>query len=90
MSTLLRKGKIAGLPKLEDFHKIIFGRQIELFPKLNEFKERAKHTWICQKRRSNAAAIREFKDLYRPKEWLAEYHDDPNYRDDGFQVWYVE
>lgn len=67
---------------------MLFGRQIKYIRKFEEFKATAKTVHISQKRCTNAAAMKEFKELYDPVQYYAEYHDEPGYRDDTFQVWY--
>lgn len=90
MITLQRKFKIKGFPKVAEFNAMPFGRQIEWHKKIQEFKAKAKDTHISQKRITNAKAIREFIDLYNVDEYYCEFHDSPDYRDDTFQVWYME
>jgi hypothetical protein len=56
--------------------------------KLREWMKDAKDTYISQKRKTNAAALKEFKSLYEPSEWYCSFYDSPNYRDDSFQVFF--
>ena len=87
---MLRKFKINGLGITDkEFNKLPFGRQVEFHKKIKEFKDRAKSTHVSQKRRSHAAAWREFKELYSPEEYYAEYEDGDSVRDDSFQVFYI-
>lgn len=80
--------KLNGLPK--NYQSLPFGRQIEYRRIIAEFKESAKSTHISIKRRTPAAALKEFKDLYNPSEFYAVFHDSPTCRDDAFEVWYKE
>ena len=52
--------------KASDFNNLPFGRQIEYFRQIEAFKQTAKSVHICQKRRSTAAALKEFKDFKKP------------------------
>lgn len=80
--------KINGLPKEKEFNQMPFGRKIEHFRAIDAFKAGAKSVHISQKRRSTAAAIKEFKDLYKPTEYFYSEHIGPDYRDDSIQIWY--
>lgn len=73
----------------KDFQALPFGRQIEFFPKIEKFKERAKHVWISQKRRSTASAIKEFRSLYKPTAYYYKLVTGTDYRDDSIQIWYT-
>ncbi len=65
-----------------------FGRQLEHLRAIAEWKKGAKSVYISQKRRSTAAAIKEFRSLYSPSEWYFEDSAKDGYRDDSFQVFY--
>ncbi len=66
--------------------KLPFGRKIDVYRELKAWKQDAqtKSTWISQKRKSLATALREFRDLYSPKEFYAEFGKN----DDSFEVFY--
>lgn len=86
MSQLTRRFKLNNVPK--DFDKAPFGRQIEHLRTIQDFKASAKVVHISQKRKTSAAAIKEFKDLYQPSEFYCEFHDSADCRDDSFPVYY--
>lgn len=65
-----------------------FGRQIEYRREIEAWKAGAKVVHISQKRRTSAAAMKEFRGLYQPKEYFTTFSDQPNYRDDSFVVFY--
>lgn len=73
-----------------EFNKLPFGRQIEYFRKLEEFKSspETKKTWVSQKRKTTSKAIKEFKQLYQPKEFYLVVNNSENYRDDSFEIFY--
>lgn len=74
----------------KNFENKPFGRQLDDLRAIAKFKETAKSVWISQKRRSTAAAMKEFKALYLPTEYYAEMgKESSTYRDDTFQVWYT-
>lgn len=84
-----RKFKINGLGITDkQYDALPFGRQIEYAKKIEAFKASAKSVHISQKRKSHAAAWKEFKELYNPTEWFTTYLDGPTARDDSFEVWY--
>jgi hypothetical protein len=80
--------KIDGIPS--NWNTLPFGRQIEFWPKLKEFKESAKKTYVSQKRKSGVMAWSEFVKLYKPKQFYAVYHDSLDYRDDSYEVFYQD
>ena len=83
------KFKIAGLGVTDkQFNTMPFGRQIEYARKIEEFKLSAKSTHVSQKRRTHAAAWREFVQLNDVKEYYTSFVDCANARDDVFEVWY--
>jgi len=61
---------------------------VEFRRKLKSWKEdpATKSTWFSQKGRTQAAAIREFKDLYQPIEFYAEFGKN----DDSFEIFFRE
>lgn len=88
MKKIIRKFKIAGMPKDTDFAVMAFGRQIEHFKTIEAFKEANKHEYVSKKRVSAAKAIREFLKMTKAKEFYCAYHDGENYSDDSFPIWY--
>lgn len=85
-----RKFKINGLGITDkQYDTLPFGRQIEFAKKIEAFKAKAKTVHISQKRKTHAAAWKEFKELYQPVEWFTTYLDGTNARDDSFEVWYT-
>jgi hypothetical protein len=93
MIKLLYKYKIRAVSvKPKDFMAMGFNRFVEkraIHNQFAEFKKSAKSMHVSQKRRTNAAAMREFIDLYNVDEYYCEYHDQGDYRDDSFEVWYT-
>ncbi len=75
----------------KDFLALPFGRRIEYSRKIEAFKQTARHVYISQKRRSHAAAWREFRDLYEPTQWYTQFVDEGRHggRDDSFQVFFT-
>lgn len=67
-----------------------FGRQLEYLRKIQAWKEGAEYVWLSQKRRSHAAAFKEFRAAHPQAEYFYEVHDSREYRDDTFQVFYKE
>lgn len=76
--------------KEKDFNILPFGRQIEYFKKIEEWKKAAKRIHISQKRCSTAKALKEFKDLYRPTEYFFVDNQTANYKDDSIEIWYKD
>ena len=72
------------------FVELPFGRQIEYFKLIEQFKSspETKRIWLSQKRISNSKAFKEFKKLYKPKEYFYTTHDGKNYKDDSFEIFY--
>lgn len=87
MTKTIKKFKVDGVPS--NLEHMPFGRQIEFFRIIETFKQQAKSIFVDMKRRTPAKAIAEFKKLYEPKQFFCSYHDEPNYRDDSFQMWYT-
>lgn len=75
--------KIDGVPK--DYADLPMGRAMEHGPTIKRFKDAAKITHVSVKRRTFAAAWKEFTYLYRPSQWYAKW----NGADDSFQVFYL-
>ena len=65
-----------------------FNKQIEIRKAITAFCEQPgiKKVWLSRKRKSTAAAIKEFKDLYGPKNYFSQFMDG----DDVFEVFYTE
>jgi len=81
------------IPKDRDLNKMVFGRQIEYIKKIHEWKKGAKKVYLSQKRQTFSKAIKEFKNLHKPKNWFTptkNKKDSPNYWDDGIEVYYEE
>ena len=76
--------------KDKEFNTLPFGRQIEYFRKIEEFKQAAKSVHISQKRRTTNSALKEFKNLYKPKFFYCNNTEGLNYKDDSIQVFYTE
>jgi hypothetical protein len=81
--------KSRGIPSEKEFNKLPFGRKIEFFKKIDEFKQNAKRGHIDQKRRTLTKGKKEFKDLYRPKEFFFVDDTKEGWKSDSLQVWYT-
>ena len=87
---LKTKFKIVGLGVSDKaYAELPVGRQSDFAMKIAEFKRNAKKAYVSQKRKSNAAAWREFKEAYQPDQYFAQYFDGPAVRDDVFEVFYT-
>lgn len=87
----LHKFKIKGMPKDTDFNGMIFGRQIEWFKKIEQFKNESKSSHISQKRQSYSTAIRDFIKLNNVTEYYCCFFPKTKNAqgwDDSFQIWY--
>lgn len=76
--------------KAKEFNNLSFGRQIEYFKQIEEFKKTAKSIYISQKVHSLASALKEFKALYKPKFFFCKNTEAPYYKDHSIEVWYTE
>lgn len=85
MNPKMIKTNIKAFKPLES-DKMPFGRKIEVFHVLKAWRQDAqtKSVWVSQKRKSLAAALREFRDLYSAKEFFAEFGKN----DDSFEIFY--
>ena len=65
-----------------------FTKQMEIRKAITAFCEQPgiKKVWLSRKRKSTTAAIKEFKDLYSPKNYFSQFMD----ADDSFEVFYTE
>ena len=65
-----------------------FTKQLEIRKAITAFCEQPgiKKIWLSRKRKSTAAAMKEFKDLYGPKNYFSQFMDG----DDVFEVFYTE
>jgi hypothetical protein len=90
MHEKIYKFKLKGFPSEAEFKAMPFGRRIEWFQKIEQFKKEAKVAGVSQKRQPYAKAIREFVKLYRPTEYFTSFYSSPDYWDDGFEVWYKD
>ena len=90
MTTPIIKFKIKSLGITDKEYKTLpFGRQIEYAGKIKEFKDKAKHGHVGQKRTTHAKAIKEFKALHDVNEYWYSYHDTEFCRDDSFEIYYT-
>lgn len=71
-----------------EFNKMAFGRQIEFFKKIEEFKNGAKKNHFDQKGKTFAAGLREFCKLYEVKEFYCIDRNGQNWKDDSTEIWY--
>lgn len=79
--------KIIGVP--DNYLNLSFGDKLPYRKKINDFVYDAKTTEVSIKGRSAKAALKEFKDLYKPTQYYAKFHDSPTQRDDVFTVKYL-
>ena len=65
-----------------------FNKQMEIRKAITAFCEQPgiKKVWLSRKRKSTTAAIKEFKDIYVPKNYFSQFMDG----DDSFEVFYTE
>ena len=80
---------IKGIGAHTEYNGMNFVQRIPMERKIRDWMGSAKSVHISMKRRTSAAAIREFKDLYKPESYYCAFHDEPNYRDDSFEVFYT-
>jgi hypothetical protein len=69
--------------------RFTFAELMEQHGRIAAFKASAKSIHVSAKRRSYAAALREFKALYRPSQWYCVTREGPMFKDDSIQVWYL-
>ena len=64
-----------------------FGKQLEIRKSITEFCTQSgiKTVWLSRKRKSTAAALKEFKALYNPNSFFSQFMDG----DDSFEVFYT-
>ena len=86
-----RLSKSRGIPSEKDFNSLPFGRQIEFFSKLNDFKSgsETKRGFLDQKRRSTAKALKEFLDLYSVGEYYFADTTKQDYKSDSLEIFYT-
>jgi len=84
MNPRVVRHNIKGLPK--DPLAISFSEQIEVWRKIRDWKSHpdTQTTWVSLKRKSLTRALAEFKDLYRPTEFFADFGKN----DDSVQIFY--
>lgn len=84
MNPRIVRHNIKGIPK--NPLRLSFSDQIEVWKKIRDWKSHpnTKTEWLSQKRRSLATALAEFKALYRPSEFFADFGKN----DDSFQIFY--
>jgi hypothetical protein len=65
-----------------------FTQQLEIRKAITEFCDQPgiKRIWLSRKRQSLTAAIKEFKELYGPKNYFSQFMDG----DDSFEMFYTE
>ena len=85
---MIRKMKIAGLPREKDFNALPFGRQYEWNAKIAEFKAGAKKVHLSQKRQSYHKAIRDAVALYDVAEYYCVFECGSDCKDDSFEFFY--
>lgn len=83
------------LPKHKELEQMAnndagFGRMIDASKAIAEWRkqEGLKTVHISVKRRSHAAALKEFRDLYTPAEYFTSWSLGSGYRDDSIEVTY--
>lgn len=75
----IKDGQLAALP---------FGRQIEYLNRISDWRKTAKVHWVSQKNRSNRKAVTEAVEMLDAVQWFYECYDEPDYRDDTFELFY--
>jgi hypothetical protein len=86
------KHNLKGLAKEKELRSMPFGRYIEQNKIVKEFKaaEDTKTSHISIKRKTVAAAFREFKELNNVDKFYAQFHNGRYVKDDSFAVHYTE
>lgn len=80
--------KVPNVP--DDYYSLHFGRQLDFSKDLQNYKNTAKQIYLSQKGRSHTKAMKEFKALYKPKNYFVPpFACDPNRYDDSFLVYYT-
>lgn len=72
----------------KDFNSLSFGRQIEYYHKIAEWKKTAASIHLSQKRQTYTKAIREFIKLYGAKEYFTTFYAGEFVHDDSFEIFY--
>lgn len=88
MSNKIMKFKIKGLPSDKDYNNMPFGRQMNYFKLIEEFKKDSKSIHLSQKRQTYNKAIKETIALYDVKEYYCSFYCDNQRKDDSFQFWF--
>lgn len=81
------KIKSLGITDIQ-FVGFAFGRQIEYYRKIEDWKKDANSTHLSQKRQSWKKAISEFVKLNGVKEYFCSFHAGLEYFDDTFEFFW--
>jgi len=65
-----------------------FSKQLDIRKEIKVFCEQPgiKRVWLSRKRKSTTAALCEFKNIYKPKNYFSQFMDG----DDSFEMFYTE
>lgn len=86
---LIRKFKVDGIPTEKECQRMSFGQLIPHLRALEEFKAKAKSTYLSQKRQSYTKAIRDAIKLYGARQYYCQFNAGTDCHDDSFQFWYA-
>lgn len=81
---------IKNVPDVPDnYTNMIFGRQLDYRYKIADYMAKSKNIHLSQKKQTYKKAIKEFVDLYKPKNYyIPKINCDEFYYDDSFVVYY--
>lgn len=82
--------KYKNVPGVEKgFENKPYGHQLPSLQAICDFKKTAKEAWLRIKRRSIAAALKQFIALYEPTAYYFDYFDPTDdYKDDTCKIYY--
>ena len=74
-----------------DFFTRPFGRQLDEWRKIEDFKAAAKHGYADAKWKPTMSAVKEWVRLYEPKQFFAVWTADSRFlKEDSVQIFYVD
>jgi hypothetical protein len=74
--------------KDREFNSIPFGRQLEYFRKIEDFKNSAKSTHFGQKYITFEKGLKDFLKLYQVTEYYCINRNNADWKDDSTEIWY--
>ena len=74
-----------------DFFTRPFGRQLDDWRKIEDFKATAKHGYADSKWKPTMSAVKEWVRLYEPKQFFAVWNSETDfYHDDSVKIFYTK